>query len=52
MGRRRPPAGGDLSLQVYEVGMLMLFDGKEVKGKGKGSDTFVIRFFARNPDEK
>ena len=39
-------------VQTYNLELLMDIDGRETKGNGKGTDAFVIRFFATNPDEK
>jgi len=40
------------SLQVYEVELTMEKEGKPLTGKAKGSDSFISRFYTKNPDEK
>lgn len=40
------------SLQVYDLDMTMEIDGKAVKAAGKGTDSFVVRFLAKDPDAK
>ncbi len=40
------------SLQTYELALVIDIDGKQVKGSGGGTETFVLRYLTKNPDAK
>ena len=40
------------SIQSYDLAITVDINDKEYAGTGKGTDTFVVRFFDKNPDEK